>query len=75
MKKTGEELFNDLGYKLLWKHKKISVIIEGKEHDICSKDKLTSDKDYDEYNYEITKCFYKLVQRGLLKDISKKKKK
>lgn len=72
MNKTGEELFKEFGYELLWKKSKITVIIDGKEHVICSKNKLVNDPNYDGYNHEITKAFWKAVQSGLLKYNGKK---
>lgn len=68
----GEKLFHELGYNLLWKKDRISVIIEGKEHTICFKDKFVTDPEYDGYNKEIKKAFYYWVQRGTLKDQSGK---
>lgn len=65
-KLSGEELFKAKGLKVLFKKSLITVIINGKEHVICSKNKFTKDNSYANYNKEITQAYKDAVKKNLI---------
>jgi|14BtaG_2_1085337.scaffolds.fasta_scaffold40405_3 hypothetical protein len=54
---SGEELWRDAGYNVMFKKSSITVLIHGREHIICSKNKLWEAPEYDSYNKEITQSY------------------
>lgn len=64
--KSGVDLWLEKGYRLLWKKDKISTLIKGKEYIICSKNQFTFNKDFDNYNKQITKAYYKAKEKQLI---------
>lgn len=65
-KLSGEDLFKAKGLKVLFKKTSITVIINGKEHFICSKNKFTRNLCYDGYNKEITQAYKDAVKKQLI---------